>query len=175
MRLEQKQFVPFMIAVAVITMLVIVFSSFNFERKQRTRFNENIATSDSLRTIPLRILSSSDSTTISAQRGSKTLLVFWASWSDKSTSMLNEIQTYTLENDSLVVLAGLVKDAEESLPDVPEYPGFTYLDGTHLFNHLKVPGFPSYILFDENSNVITSQIGYEKGVGYDSLKVHLYE
>ncbi|MEQ8525361.1 MAG: hypothetical protein RIB15_11775 [Gracilimonas sp.] len=125
--------------------------------------------------ISLRMLNSPDSTTIAAQKGNKTLLVFWASWSDKSTSMLNEIQVYTLENDSLVVLAGLVKDAEESLPDIPEYPGFIYLDGTHLFNHLKVPGFPSYILFDENSNVITSQIGYEKGAGNDSLKVYLDE
>ncbi|WP_421774444.1 TlpA family protein disulfide reductase [Gracilimonas sp.] len=175
MRLEQKQFVPFMIAVAVITMLVIVFSSFNFERKQRTRFNENIATSDSLKTMPLRILNSSDSTSVAGQKGNSTLLVFWASWSEKSTTMLDEIQKYTLENDTLIVLAGLVKDAEESLPEVPEYPGFTYLDGTHLFNHLKVPGFPSYILFDEESNIVTSQIGYEKGVGYDSLKVYLDE
>ena len=175
MRLEQKQFVPFMVAVAIITMLVIVFSSFNFERKQRTRFNENIATSDSLLSLPLRTLSSGDSTTIAAQKGSKSLLVFWASWSDKSVSMLNEIQKYTLENDSLVVLAGLVKDAEESLPDVPEYPEFIYVDGTHLFNHLKVPGFPSYILFDEESQVLTSKIGYEKGVGYDSLKAYVNE
>ncbi|MGN8225059.1 TlpA family protein disulfide reductase [Gracilimonas sp. BCB1] len=175
MRLEQKQFVPFMIGVAVITMLVIVFSSFNFERKQRTRFNENIATSDSLKTMPLRVLNSSDSTSIAEQQGNSTLLVFWASWSEKSTSMLDEIQKYTLENDSLIVLAGLVKDAEESLPEVPEYPGFTYLDGTHLFNHLKVPGFPSYILFDAESNIVTSQIGYEKGVGYDSLKVYIDE
>ncbi|MCP9292931.1 TlpA family protein disulfide reductase [Gracilimonas sediminicola] len=175
MRLEQKQFVPFMVAVAVITMLVIVFSSFNFERKQRTRFNENIATSDSLQIMPLRVLNSADSTSVANQKGNTALLVFWASWSDKSISMLDEIQKYTLENDSLVVLAGLVKDAEESLPEVPEYPGFTYLDGTHLFNHLKVPGFPSYILFDKDGRIITSQIGYEKGVGYDSLKVHLDE
>lgn len=173
MRLEQKQFVPFMVVVAIITMLVIVFSSFNFMRKQKTRFTENIATSDSLLTMPMRVLNSTDSISISEQKGNQTVLVFWASWSDKSISMLDEIQRYTLKNDSLVVLAGLVKDAEESLSDVPEYPGFTYLDGTHLFNYLKVPGFPSYILFDEKNNVITSQIGYEKGVGYDSLKVYL--
>lgn len=173
MRLKQKQFIPFMIGVAVITMLVIIFSSFNFERKQRTRFVENIATSDSLRNTPLRVLNSQDSTSVRAYEGNTTLLVFWASWSDKSLSMLDEIQRYTIENDSLVVLAALVKDAEESLPKVPEYPEFKYLDGTHLFNHLKVPGFPSYILFDDKSEVLTSQIGYEKGVGYDSLKVHL--
>lgn len=173
MRLEQKQFVPFMIAVAVITMLVIVYSSFNFQQKQQSRFKENIATSDSLLTIPFRIIGKEDSTTISAQKGHQTLFIFWASWSDKSRSMMDEIQLYTIENDSLVVLAGLVKDAEESLPEVQQYPEFLYVDGAHLFNHLKVPGFPSYILFDEIGNVLTSQIGYEKGVGYDSLKIHL--
>lgn len=173
MRLEQKQFVPFMVAVAVITIIVIVFSSFNFERKQRIQFNENIATSDSLLTMPLRLIGEKDSTTILAQKGNPTLFVFWASWSEKSKSMMDEIQLYTVENDSLVVLAGLVKDAEESLPEVRQYPEFMYLDGVHLFNYLKVPGFPSYILFDKQGRVLTSQIGYEKGVGYDSLKVYL--
>lgn len=162
-----------MAIVAVITMLVIVFSSFNFQQKQQSRFKLSIATSDSLLTMPLRIIGSPDSTTISSWKGHPTLFVFWASWSDKSTAMLDEIQNYKMENDSLVVLAALVKDAEESLPEVRQYPEFMYLDGAHLFNYLKVPGFPSYILFDEEGRVLTSQIGHEKGVGYDSLKVHL--
>jgi hypothetical protein len=173
MKLEQKQFVPFMIGVAIITMLVIIYSSFSFQQKQKTRFQENVATSDSLLTMPLLKIFESDFTTVADQKGDETLVVFWASWSDKSQSMMQEIQNYTVQNDSLVVLAGLVKDATESLPEVQEYPGFKYVDGTHYFNYLKVPGFPSYILFDENGKVLTTQIGYEKGVGYDSLQVHL--
>ncbi|MAL16206.1 MAG: hypothetical protein CL670_11495 [Balneola sp.] len=173
MRLEQKQFVPFMVGIAIITMLVIIYSSFNFQRKQQTRFQENVATSDSLLTMPLLSIFENGSQSVADQKGSETIVVFWASWSDKSTSMMDEIQNYTVQNDSLVVLAALVKDATESLPNVPQYPGFKYVDGTHYFNYLKVPGFPSYILFDEEGQVLNTQIGYEEGVGFDSLKVYL--
>ncbi|SMO75928.1 TlpA family protein disulfide reductase [Gracilimonas mengyeensis] len=173
MRLKQEQFVPFMVVVAIITMAVIVFSSFNFNRKQHTRFRENIAKSDSLNIMPMGIVGTEDSTRVTDYAGQHVLLVFWASWSDKSTAMLDEIELLQAERDSLAVLAALVKDAEESLANGRRYPNFIYTDGAHLYNHLKVPGFPSYILFDENSEPLTSNIGYEKGVGYDSLKVYL--
>ncbi len=173
MRLEQNQFVPFMLVMAVITAIVIVISSFNFNHKRNTRFKANLATSDSLHIMPLRVVGANDSVTVTAFKDEPVLLVFWASWSDKSTSMLNEIEQYRDENPSLQVLAALVKDAEESLLEERRYPEFTYLDGAHLFNHLKVPGFPSYILFDENKDILHAQIGYQEGVGYDSLYVYL--
>lgn len=173
MRLEQKQFVPFMVAVAIITMIVIVFSSFNFTNKQHERFVENVANSDSLTTMKMRVIGAQDSVSIAELKGKKSILVFWASWSDKSTAMLDEIRLLQRHSDSLQVIAALVKDAEESLNDKRAYPDFIYSDGAHFFNYHKVPGFPTYILFDENSNVLKSNIGYEKGIGYDSLKVFL--
>lgn len=173
MRLKQKQFIPFMVTMGLISMVVIVISSFRFQNKQAEEFRENVAASDTLKTFSMRFINDTDSTSVSDYLGENTLLVFWASWSDKSNAMMQEIQNYTLQNDSLVVLAALVKDAEESLPERPAYPEFIYLDGTNLFNYLKVPGYPSYILFDEKGGVLNSHIGYEKGAGYDSLKVHL--
>lgn len=173
MRLEQKQFVPFMIAVAIITMVIIVLSSFNFTNKQHERFVENVAESDSLTTLKMRVIGAQDSVSIADLKGHKSILVFWASWSDKSTAMLDEIQLLQRDSDSLQVIAALVKDAEESLQEERTYPDFIYSDGAHFFNYLKVPGFPTYILFDEESRVLKSNIGYEKGVGYDSLKVYL--
>ncbi|MFD2533462.1 TlpA family protein disulfide reductase [Gracilimonas halophila] len=173
MRLEQKQFVPFMIAVAAITMVVIVLSSFNFTNKQHARFVENVVESDSLTTLKMRVIGAQDSVSIVDLKGQKSILVFWASWSEKSTAMLDEIRLLQREADSLQVIAALVKDAEESLEEEREYPNFIYSDGAHFFNYLKVPGFPTYILFDEQSNVLKSNIGYEKGIGYDSLKVYL--
>lgn len=175
MRLEQKQFVPFMIAVAVITMVVIVLSSFNFTNKQHQRFVENVAESDSLTIMKMRVIGAQDSVSIAELKGQKSLLVFWASWSEKSKAMLDEIRLLQRDSDSLAVIAAMVKDAEESLEGEREYPEFIYSDGAHFFNYLKVPGFPSYILFDEESNVLKSNIGYEKGIGYDSLKVYLNE
>lgn len=171
MRLKQKQFVPFMVVVAIITMAVIIFSSFNFTNKQHQRFVENVAESDSLSIMEMRVIKNDGVVQMSDYKGQKSLLVFWASWSDKSRTMLDEIQLLQNEQDSLAVVAALVKDAEESLSEEKKYPGFVYTDGAHFFNYLKVPGFPSYILFDEDTKVLTSNIGYEKGVGYDSLKV----
>lgn len=156
-------------------MIVIVLSSFNFTNKQHQRFVENVAESDSLTTMKMRVIGEQDSVRVSDLKGKPAILVFWASWSEKSLSMLNEIQLLQNTSDSLVVIAAMVKDAEESLPERRDYPGFIYADGAHFFNYLKVPGFPSYILFDEESNVLTSRVGYEKGVGNDSLKVFLNE
>jgi thioredoxin-related protein len=173
MRLKQKQFVPFIIAIAVISMIFIAYSSFRFQDKQLRIFHEKLVESDSLLIMPLRVLSAGDSVTISEQKGKNMVMLFWASWSDKSKAMMNEIQKVQHEQDSLVVIAGLIKDAEESLPGNKEYPDFIYVDGSHLYNHLMVPGFPSYIVLDKKGKVLGSKIGYEEGVGYDSLKAFL--
>lgn len=173
MRLKQEQFVPFMIAVGFLTMIIIVWSSFSFTNKQYRMFEENLVESDSLTTMNMRVVGVGDSVSVADMKGNSSLLVFWASWSEKSRSMLDEIQLLQNEYDSLKVIAALVKDAEESLAEDKEYQNFIYTDGIKLFNYLKVPGFPSYVLFDENSNVLKSNIGYEKGIGYDSLKVFM--
>jgi len=175
MRLKQEQFVPFMIAIAVITMLVIIYSSFHFNNKQQERFRENLVESDSLTLKYMRIIGESDSVRISDLKGKRSVVVFWASWSEKSELMMVEIEKAQFESDSLQVVAALVKDAEESLPTEKEFPTFVYTDGTEIFNDLKVPGYPSYIVFDERSEVINSQVGYQKGVGYDSLMTYLNE
>lgn len=172
MRLKQEQFIPFMIGVAILTMVIIVFSSFNFTNKQYRQFRENVSESDSLAIMPMRVVGTEERVRVTDFKGNKTLIVFWASWSDKSTSMLDEIQLLSNLNDSLKVIAAMVKDAEESVEGERSYPQFIYTDGIHLYNYLKVPGFPSYILFDEESKVITARIGYEKGIGLDTLQTY---
>ncbi len=173
MRLKQKQFVPFIIGVALISMMIIAYSSYRFKGKTQRIFQEKLVESDSLLIMPLRAFLEGDSVTIAQQKGKNTVMVFWASWSDKSNAMMEEIQKVQHEQDSLVVIAGMIKDAEESLPPNKLYPDFIYVDGSHLYNHLMVPGFPSYIVFDKNGKVLGSKIGYEQGVGYDSLKAFL--
>ncbi|MTI87974.1 MAG: hypothetical protein FH748_08405 [Balneolaceae bacterium] len=175
MRLKEKQFVPFIVGVALLSVIVIVFSSFRFKQKQERMFAENLQKSKLLQSTMMYKVGSPDSLTLSSLKGKNALLVFWASWSDKSELMLNEIDLLASERDSLVVLAGLVKDAEESFSSVKKYKGFVYVDGTYLFNELKVPGIPSYVLFNKDGTVMHSNIGYQKGVGYDTLKARLNE
>lgn len=173
MRLKEKQFIPFMVVGAILTMIVIVFSSFNFKQKQEEMFEENLQNSEILAQTRMRQVTGPDSLSTGDFEGQPVVLVFWASWSEKSESLLSEIQLVANERDSLAVLAALVQDAEESLPDTQAFPGFYYLDGTHLFNELKVPGIPSYVLIGDRGEVLYSNIGYQKGAGYDSLKVYL--
>lgn len=174
MRLEQKYFIPFMLVTAVITMIVIVISSFRHNQKLHDLFQESLAESDSLLIEPLTIIGENDSLKLNNFQGNPTILVFWASWSDKSIEMLKEIEQFQNEyQDTLSVVAALVKDAKESLSEKKKFPKFIYADGIELFNDLKVPGYPSYILFDEKGKVIHTQVGYKTGVAYDSLKSYL--
>lgn len=173
MRLKQKHFVPFMIIGAILTMIVIVFSSFHFKDKQQKLFRTSLAESDSLMSMNLNFVGKDGSVQVASFRGNKTVVVFWASWSEKSDAMLKELQEIQQENKSFAVLSALVKDAEESLPEEKMYPDFTYVDGTQLYNHLKVPGIPSYILLDAKGDVLHTQVGYKESTGIDSLRIYL--
>ncbi len=174
MRLEQKYFVPFMLLMGAISMVFIVISSFSFNANRQQRFKDNITASESLLTTKMRVIGLEDSISVQLQAGEPTVLLFWASWSEKSTQMMEEIERYRNNgNHSLSVIAALVKDAEESLPEVQHFPEFIYTDGVGLFNDLKVPGYPSFILFDEQGAVLYTQIGFQKGVAYDILNTHL--
>ena len=173
MRLDQKYFIPFMIVAALFTILAIIITSFSFNEKRQERFKENLVASDSLLSKKMPIVGEADSLSMQSQAGNPSLLVFWASWSDKSVEMLEEIQNYQNENKNLGVVAALVKDAEESLPARKKFPTFIYVDGTQLFNDLKVPGYPSYILFDESGEVLHAQIGYKDGTVQKPLRKYL--
>lgn len=163
-----------MLAVAVITMIIIVISSFRHHQKLNYLFQETLAESDSLLITPMSIIGESDSLQLNDFKEHPAILVFWASWSDKSIEMLNEIEKFRAEYpDSIAVIAALVKDAEESITEIRQFPYFIYADGIEIFNDLKVPGYPSYILLNETGNVIHTQIGYKTGVAYDSLKTYL--
>lgn len=162
-----------MLVVAGITMIWIVFSSFNFQNKQQRVFEENSRSSDSLRIMPLRVINSDSTITLSEWEGEEQLVVFWASWSDKSEALMDEITVFSesYSDSALQVVAALVMDVTESEPDPGEYPGFVYVDGTRLYNNLQVPGIPSYIYFRQGE-VVHAHMGYQIGAGLDTLKAY---
>jgi hypothetical protein len=163
MKLEQKYFVPFMIVVALITMVVIVLSSFNFKAQQEEDFRKYTASYDSLLTLPIPYLTNTDSLRLEALKGDPSIVVFWASWSDRSAAMLTELQQLKDTYPDLNVAAALVMDATgTAVPGLPDNE-FHYIDGTRLFNELRVPGIPSYILLDSNGNPIDTKVGYREG------------
>ncbi len=163
MKLDQKYFIPFMVIVAVFTMLFIVLTSFNFKQQQKERFTEYTLEYDSLLTKNHPYIGKEDSLRLGDLAGNPVLLVFWSSWSEKSANLLNEIEFITQNDPTLKVVAALVKDVTDSAEEAIIQHDFIYIDGTILFNKIRVPGIPSYLLLDENGNLVSTHVGYKEG------------
>ncbi|WP_018126192.1 TlpA family protein disulfide reductase [Balneola vulgaris] len=175
MKLDNKHFPLFMVVIAIIAALSIIYSSINYKGTQAERFKEGIAESDSLLTKELQYVFEDDSLSVQQFKGNNVVLLFWATWSEKSQFMIDEIYTLADQTDSLVVLAAIVKDARETIDESSLRDGLYYVDGADLFNDLKVPGIPSYILFDPTGKVKYVHIGYQENAGYGLLRDKINE
>ncbi len=163
MRLDQKYFVPFILVCAAFTMLFIVISSFNFTEQRQERFTDYTREYDELLTKTHPYINKSDSLRLGDMKGKQTMVLFWSSWSEKSAEIMNELDAVKSQRSDLNIVAALVKDATESVEEETLAHDFEYIDGTILFNELRAPGIPSYILLDENGELISTHVGYKEG------------
>lgn len=162
-----------MAVVAIFTVAAIVYSSLQHKVSQKKQFEEFIQESDSLLSRSLLLVNEDDSVSINQFKGNDVVVVFWASWSDKSDLLLQEIYTLQDQTESLEVIAALVLDATDSIDDTKFLDGFVHVDGASLYNELKVPGIPSYVLFDKNGVFKYAHVGYQESAGYEVLRNHL--
>ncbi len=142
-------------------MIFIAISSFNFSERRTEQFLSYAQSYGELLTKPHPFIFESDSLRLQEFSGEETLVFFWASWSEKSSQFMSELDEITHGGTKLNVVAALVRDATEEL-EVPdnEYD-FYYIDGTVLNNELRVPGIPSYFILDEQGEPIMIQVGYK--------------
>ncbi|GAB5409314.1 MAG: hypothetical protein BalsKO_16790 [Balneolaceae bacterium] len=163
MKLDQKYFIPFMVIVALFTMVFIVLTSFNFQQQQQERFTEFTLGYDSLLTKNHPYINKPDSVRLGDLSGSPVLLVFWSTWSEKSRDLFEEIDLLSKDIPNLKVVAALVKDVTDSAEEATLKYDFLYIDGTILFNEIRAPGIPSYVLLDEQGVLLSTNVGYKEG------------
>ncbi|MFY0684432.1 MAG: hypothetical protein JXR20_07760 [Balneola sp.] len=175
MKLDNKYFPAFMAVVAILTAITIVISSLKYKETQKERFIESIQESDSLLTQPLKLIDQGDSVSIDQFKGNDIVIVFWSSWSEKSDLLLQEMYTLSDQTDSLTVISALVLDATEDIQDAKFIDGFIHIDGASLYNELKVPGIPSYLLLDKKGNLKYAHVGYQENAGYSLLQTKIEE
>lgn len=144
----------------MLTMVAIVISSFSFKGRQDERFSKAVAEDDSLFIRPLPLIEGDDPVVLSSYQDQDVLLIFWASWSGKSKALLKEIDFLSTNYPELVILGAVVLDARDTLGELPEYSGFTFVDGAKLYNTWKVPGIPSYV-FVQRSGLTQTGVGYK--------------
>lgn len=175
MRLENKYFPVFMGALAALSIAVIIYASFSFKGKSEKRFLKNIADYDSLTVQPMRLVLQDDSLAVASVEDKNVILLFFSSWSEKSQLMLAELDELTARKPSVRVIGALVNDATDTI-DFDTLPArFFYVDGVKMFNELKVPGIPAYIVFDKEKAYKFAHVGYQLGAGTSLIEKYLDE
>lgn len=151
MRIDPKYFNRFMIIVALLSLLIIAYSTFRYFQVQVDEFEQNIS---GLHADSLRFASyvNPDTLKLGELENGKMVIHFWATWSDKSDEVNRLLHDYHEGHDSLTVILAAVRDSQqevESYISIHDYP-FFYVDGTGLFQEIKAPGIPTQLFFDEN-------------------------
>lgn len=160
MRLDPKHFNAFIIICAVLTMLVIIYSTIRYSQKQVLGFQENIA-GVQLDTLSFRSFMEPDSLFMNDFKGQPVIIHFWSTWSEKSHEVNRFLEEFASDHPELTVIAAAVRDADELILGYiqKENFNFNFVDGTGLFQIVYVPGVPAQILVDRKGQLFTTQIG----------------
>lgn len=108
MRLDSKQFVPFVLVIAFIGLVAIVFSSFNFNSKQLETFNSGLQEgTDQFLEAHVPILQTGfleqemDSVQMATFADEPIIMLFAARWSDKSAQVVDQLEQIIARFDSV--------------------------------------------------------------------------
>ena len=108
MRLDSKQFVPFVLVLAFIGLVAIVFSSFNFNSKQLETFNSGLQEgTDQFLGTYVSVLQTGfleqemDSVQMATFIDEPIIILFAARWSDKSAQVVEQLEQIIARFDSV--------------------------------------------------------------------------
>ncbi len=108
MRLDSKQFVPFVLVIAFIGLVAIVFSSFNFNSKQLETFNSGLQEgTDQFLEAHVPVLQTGfleqemDSVQMATFVDEPIIMLFAARWSDKSAQVVDQLEPIIARFDSV--------------------------------------------------------------------------
>jgi hypothetical protein len=162
MRIDPKYFNRFMIVVAVISLVIIAYSTIRYFQVQIDEFEQNVSGMQA-DTLGFSSYQRSDSLRLDQFTGTDLVVHFWATWSDKSDEVNRLLYDFTEEHDSLTVILAAVRDSEievESYIAMHDYP-FYYVDGTDLFQKIMAPGIPTQLFFDKSGELKGYHVGDE--------------
>jgi|AntRauTorcE11898_2_1112593.scaffolds.fasta_scaffold04507_2 thiol-disulfide isomerase/thioredoxin len=160
MRLDQKYFVPFLLICAALTAVVIFLSSLNYASNQRETFRAEIEETK-LSEWDLYQYETGDSLSISQFEGSPVIVHFWSTWSDLSLELNSVMDGLQSEFPDLIIVAAASRDAAQLVEEHIQTTDFdfVYLNGTPLYQDLKVPGLPSQLFINRNGIIVDQHVG----------------
>lgn len=176
MRIDPKYFNKFVLLLAVVAALLIVFFTLFNQAGREQAFRRNVEQADSLRLGALPVLFETDSLRSAEFEDRFVVLNFWASWAPNVEREHRHLQQLKREyDDQLVVIAAAVEDTKEDVRNYMRkhtYP-FRFVDGNKLFRDLNVPGIPAQIVYRPDGSLLFMNVGYTDSELYLPLEKEL--
>lgn len=161
MRLDPKYFNLFIVILAFLTILVIIYGTITYTQNQARDFRETVSE------IPMDTLSFKtyeyevELVNLKEFQESPVIIQFWSTWSGKSLAVNSFLEEYKSNHPELIILAAVIRDDETLVTNHinRENRDFIYVEGTPFFQELLVPGVPSQILIGRDGKLFDTQVG----------------
>jgi len=173
MRIDPKYFNTFMIIVAIVAAIIIVWGTFTYRANKQELFRQRIAQTDSLAYVYFPRMLEGDSVRVRDFEGRYLLLDLWAEWSDPSIQSHKYLQPFLKRfSDTLEVIAASVREDSGAVAAYRQRTGYSYefVEGTGFYHRMDVPGLPTQLLFGPDGKLIGTFLGFTDSTRYDSLQ-----
>jgi len=160
MRIDPKYFNRFIAVCAVITAIVIVYSTIRYFDRQVSDFEQN-ASEIRTDTLSFRSFSGQDSLRLNQVPPSPTIIHFWSTCSDKSLLVGKFLKSYKKEETELNIIAAAVRDGDKKILEFIEkqQADFHFVEGTDLYQTLLAPGLPTQLFLDSSRTIVDTHVG----------------
>lgn len=162
MRIDPKYFNRFIGICALITVIVITYSTIRYSQQQITDFENNVSAIQP-DTLSFRSFSAQDSLHFNEIEERPVIIHFWSTWSDKSIEVGEFLNSFSDRHEELVVIAAVVRDGDEKVREYinQHQHSFHFVEGTDFFHSLLVPGIPSQIFINSEKEIFDTHVGNE--------------
>lgn len=165
MRIDPKYFNRFIGICALVTVIIIIYSTIRYSQRQVTDFESNVSeiVPD---TLSFRSFSTQDSLHLKDIEDRPVIIHFWSTWSDKSIEVGEFLNRYSTNHDSLVVIAAAVRDGDELVEEyiAQTHRPFLFVEGTDVYQSLLAPGMPTQIFITGEKEVFDIHVGNDTTV-----------
>lgn len=173
MKIDPKYFNLFAGTVAFFALVSIVYFTIRYADNQRGDFIETVGDGRELYQTWFFEISSGDSIRASQFADQIVVIDFWATWSGPSVESHKILQDIVSPiNSQIVIIAAGVRDDKDSIEAYATehaYP-YRFVQGTGVFQELKVPGVPSQVIFAPGGRLIDVRVGYKSPDDYNVLR-----
>lgn len=173
MRLDPKYFIPFLLVIAAICVLAIIFFNFRFLGDQTVRFAERVGDGSELFNHEFEEYFTGEIIRPADFENEKIIALFWATWSNRSlTAQAKIIDLLENTDNSVVLLLMAVKDNEMYLNDFRHLltDHIILLNATEFYNDARLPGMPAVVAYSPDGSIYGMKLGYTGADDYHFLE-----